>query len=119
MSPRDGRRSSGPWQAAGSLGLVASIRKAALLVAFCREGILSVFTLLAGRARRVSGDDDRGLRKNFLSICSHYTFETDIPVPPLENTHDGFIEFHVMPNRKIEAAWVKFPTTPKIPGAPH
>lgn len=46
----------------------------------------------------------------------HDTFETDIPVPPLKNKHDGFIEFHFMPHQKVEAAWVNFPTRPNIPG---
>ena len=42
-------------------------------------------------------------------------FETDIPVPSLPNKHDGFIEFHFLPNHKVEASWVSFPTTPHIP----
>ena len=42
-------------------------------------------------------------------------FETDIPVPSLPNKHDGFIEFHFLPNHKVEALWVSFPTTPHIP----
>lgn len=45
------------------------------------------------------------------------TFETDIPVPPLPNKHDGFIEFHFLPHQRVEAAWVSFPTTPNIPNA--
>ncbi|WP_027797872.1 DUF3304 domain-containing protein [Paraburkholderia acidipaludis] len=45
------------------------------------------------------------------------TYETDIPVPELPNKHDGYIEFHFLTGRKIEAKWVKFPTTPNIPKA--
>lgn len=44
-------------------------------------------------------------------------FETDIPMPTLPNMHDGFIEFHFLPHQRVEAAWVKFPTTPHIPNA--
>lgn len=42
-------------------------------------------------------------------------FQTDIPVPPLQDKHNGFIEFHFMPNHRVEATWVKLPTTPNIP----
>ncbi|WP_321886846.1 DUF3304 domain-containing protein [Paraburkholderia bannensis] len=52
----------------------------------------------------------------YLANAPHDTFETDVPVPPLKNKHDGFIEFHFLPNRRVEAAWVNFPTTPNIPG---
>ncbi|WP_244138147.1 DUF3304 domain-containing protein [Burkholderia vietnamiensis] len=45
------------------------------------------------------------------------SYETDIPVPQLPNKHDGYIEFHFLPGRKIEAKWVRFPTTPDIPNA--
>jgi hypothetical protein len=45
------------------------------------------------------------------------TYETDILVPELPNKHDGYIEFHFLPERKIEAKWVDFPTTPNIPNA--
>jgi hypothetical protein len=45
------------------------------------------------------------------------TYETDIPVPELPNKHDGYIEFHFLPERKIEAKWVDFPTAPNIPNA--
>ncbi|CAG9258342.1 conserved exported hypothetical protein [Burkholderia diffusa] len=45
------------------------------------------------------------------------TYETDIPVPQLPNKHNGYIEFHFLPGRKIEAKWVEFPTTPHIPNA--
>ncbi|WP_114717950.1 DUF3304 domain-containing protein [Trinickia caryophylli] len=45
------------------------------------------------------------------------TYETDIPVPELANKHEGYIEFHFLPGRKIEAKWVDFPTTPHIPSA--
>ena len=45
------------------------------------------------------------------------TFETDIPVPPLRDKHDGYIEFHFLPNRRVEASWVSFPTIPHIPNA--
>ncbi|WP_232464953.1 DUF3304 domain-containing protein [Burkholderia ubonensis] len=44
-------------------------------------------------------------------------YETDIPVPNLPNKHKGYIEFHFLPERKIEAKWVEFPTTPHIPSA--
>jgi len=37
-------------------------------------------------------------------------YEADIPVPPLLNKHDGYIEFHFLPDRRIEALWVKYPT---------
>jgi hypothetical protein len=55
-------------------------------------------------------------KAQYLANAPHDSFETDIPVPPLKNKHDGFIEFHFLPDRKIEAAWVDFPTTPNIPG---
>ncbi|WP_246216119.1 DUF3304 domain-containing protein [Paraburkholderia agricolaris] len=42
-------------------------------------------------------------------------FKTDIPMPSLPNKHDGFIEFHFLPNQRIEAKWVDFPTKPEIP----
>lgn len=42
-------------------------------------------------------------------------FETDVPVPPLPNKHDGFIEFHFLPHQRVEAAWVSFPAVPHIP----
>ena len=45
------------------------------------------------------------------------TYETDIPVPTLADKHDGFIEFHFLAHRHIEAAWVSFPTKPHIPNA--
>ncbi len=45
------------------------------------------------------------------------TFETEIPMPLLPNKHDGFLEFHFLPHRRVEAAWVSFPTTPHIPNA--
>lgn len=41
--------------------------------------------------------------------------ETDIPVPSLPNKHDGSIEFHFLPDRKIEAKWVEYPTDPRNP----
>ncbi|WP_081078749.1 DUF3304 domain-containing protein [Burkholderia pseudomultivorans] len=43
------------------------------------------------------------------------TYETEIPVPALPNKRDGYIEFHFLPEREIEAQWVEFPTTPHIP----
>jgi hypothetical protein len=55
-------------------------------------------------------------KAQYLADAPHDTFETDIPVPPLKNKHDGFIEFHFLPNRRVEAAWVNFPTNPDIPG---
>lgn len=42
-------------------------------------------------------------------------FETDIPVPPLPNKHDGYLEIHFLPKQRIEAKWVEFPTKPDIP----
>ncbi len=36
-------------------------------------------------------------------------YETDIPAPSLLNKHDGYIEFHFLPDRRIEAKWVKYP----------
>lgn len=44
-------------------------------------------------------------------------FETDIPVPDLPNKHEGYIEVHLLQDRKIEEKWVKFPTTPHIQNA--
>ena len=44
-------------------------------------------------------------------------YQIDMPVPALPDKHDGFIEFHFLPNRRVEAAWVKFPTIPHIPNA--
>ncbi|WP_321878163.1 DUF3304 domain-containing protein [Paraburkholderia bannensis] len=58
-------------------------------------------------------------REQYLKDLPHDTFETDIPVPPLTNKHDGFIEFHFLPKQRVEAAWVNFPTTPDIPGTRH
>lgn len=55
-------------------------------------------------------------REQYVKDLPGDTFETDIPVPPLKNKHDGFIEFHFLPHQKVEASWVKFPTTPDIPG---
>ncbi|WP_084168976.1 DUF3304 domain-containing protein [Paraburkholderia acidipaludis] len=45
------------------------------------------------------------------------TYETEIPVPELRNKHDGYIEFHFLPGKKIEAKWVEFLKTPNIPNA--
>jgi len=45
------------------------------------------------------------------------TFEMDIPVPELPNKHGGYIEVHFLPERKIDAKWVDFPTKPHIPNA--
>lgn len=56
-------------------------------------------------------------REQYIKDLPGDVFETDIPVPPLKNKHDGFIEFHFLPQRKIEASWVSFPTTPNIPDA--
>lgn len=47
----------------------------------------------------------------------HDTFETDIPVPNLSSKTKGYIEVHFLPNQRIEAQWVDFPTTPHIPNA--
>jgi len=40
-------------------------------------------------------------------------FETVIAIPPLPDKHDGYIEFHFLPGRKIEAQWVDYPTGPR------
>lgn len=45
------------------------------------------------------------------------TFEKDIAVPDLPNKHHGYIEVHFLPNQRIGAKWVNFPTTPHIPNA--
>ncbi|WP_084168974.1 DUF3304 domain-containing protein [Paraburkholderia acidipaludis] len=45
------------------------------------------------------------------------TYETEVPVPELPNKHSGYIEFHFLPGRKVEAKWVEFPTTPNITNA--
>jgi hypothetical protein len=45
------------------------------------------------------------------------TFETDVPVPTLQDKRNGYIELHFLPNRRVEAAWVKLPTIPHIPNA--
>ncbi|VWD22149.1 lipoprotein [Burkholderia lata] len=42
-------------------------------------------------------------------------YETDIPIPALPDKHDGYIEFHFFPGRKIEAQWVSYPIGPRIP----
>lgn len=42
-------------------------------------------------------------------------YETDIPVPPLPNKHDGYIEFHFLPEHRIDAQWVIRLTRPRIP----
>ncbi|MDR0241490.1 MAG: DUF3304 domain-containing protein [Burkholderia sp.] len=44
-------------------------------------------------------------------------YETDIAVPKLPNQRDGYIEFHFLPDRKIEAKWVEYPTDPHNPNA--
>nr|WP_175801967.1 DUF3304 domain-containing protein [Burkholderia anthina] len=41
-------------------------------------------------------------------------YETDIAVPQLPNKRDGYIEFHFLPDRKIEAQWVEYPTMPRM-----
>jgi len=56
-------------------------------------------------------------KEQYEKHSPHDTFETDIPVPPLPDKHDGFIEFHFLPRQRIDAAWVSFPTIPHIPGA--
>ncbi|AXF25286.1 hypothetical protein CUJ89_30575 [Burkholderia pyrrocinia] len=42
-------------------------------------------------------------------------YETEIAVPKLPNKRDGYIEFHFLPDRKIEAKWVEYPTGPRNP----
>ncbi|KML50008.1 hypothetical protein VL15_27260 [Burkholderia cepacia] len=42
-------------------------------------------------------------------------YETDIPVPALPDKSQGYIEFHFLPDRKIEAKWVGYPTVPHNP----
>lgn len=54
-------------------------------------------------------------KEQYEKHLPHDTFETDIPVPPLPNKHDGFLEFHFLPNHRVEVSWVSFPTTPNIP----
>lgn len=54
-------------------------------------------------------------REQFDKDLPNDAFETDIPVPSLPNKHDGFLEFHFLPNQRIEAKWVDFPTKPNIP----
>jgi hypothetical protein len=54
-------------------------------------------------------------KEQYEKRSPHDTFETDIPVPPLPNKHDGFIEFHFLPHQRVAAEWVSFPTTPHIP----
>ena len=44
-------------------------------------------------------------------------YETNISVPSLPNKSQGYIEFHFLPGRKIEAQWVDYPTDPHIPFA--
>ncbi|QTD94271.1 DUF3304 domain-containing protein [Burkholderia anthina] len=44
-------------------------------------------------------------------------YETDIAVPQLPNKRDGYIEFHFLPDRKIEAQWVEYPTMPRMRAA--
>ncbi|RQS19239.1 DUF3304 domain-containing protein [Burkholderia sp. Bp8992] len=44
-------------------------------------------------------------------------YETDIPVPPLPNKHGGYIAFHFLPDRKIEAQWVERRIKANIPNA--
>lgn len=42
-------------------------------------------------------------------------YETDIAVPKLPTKRDGYIAFHFLPDRKIEARWVEYPTGPRNP----
>ncbi|KVF73200.1 hypothetical protein WS75_18435 [Burkholderia sp. FL-7-2-10-S1-D7] len=44
-------------------------------------------------------------------------YETDIAVPKLPTKRDGYIEFHFLPDRKIEAQWVEYPTGPRNPNS--
>ncbi|MDR0241489.1 MAG: DUF3304 domain-containing protein [Burkholderia sp.] len=37
-------------------------------------------------------------------------YETDIAVPKLPNKREGYIEFHFLPERKIDAKWVEYRT---------
>ncbi|WP_322025794.1 hypothetical protein [Burkholderia sp. BCC1977] len=46
---------------------------------------------------------------------SPQVYETDIAVPTLPNRHDGFIEFHFLPDRRIEAEWGEYPATLRNP----
>ncbi len=43
--------------------------------------------------------------------------ETDVAVPALPNRRDGYIEFHFLPDRKIDARWVAYPTMPRMRAA--
>ncbi|KVF73197.1 hypothetical protein WS75_18420 [Burkholderia sp. FL-7-2-10-S1-D7] len=38
-----------------------------------------------------------------------------IAVPKLPTKRDGYIAFHFLPDRKIEAQWVEYPTGPRNP----
>ena len=40
--------------------------------------------------------------------------ETDIAVPQLPNKRDGYIGFHFLPGRQIEAQGVAYPTMPRV-----
>ncbi|WP_174909995.1 DUF3304 domain-containing protein [Burkholderia diffusa] len=42
-------------------------------------------------------------------------YETDIAIPKLPTKRDGYIAFHFLPDRKIEAQWVEYPTSPRNP----
>ncbi|WP_244100532.1 hypothetical protein [Burkholderia ambifaria] len=52
-------------------------------------------------------------REQYKKDLPNDVYETDIPVPSLPNRHDGYIEFHFLPDRKIEAKWVDYPTDPR------
>ena len=54
-------------------------------------------------------------KEQYEKNSPHETFEANIPVPVLENKHDGFIEFHFLPQQRIEAKWVDFPAMPNPP----
>jgi len=45
-------------------------------------------------------------------------YETDIAVPKLPNKRDGYIEFHFLSDRRIEAKWVEYPTDQRNPNRP-
>lgn len=40
--------------------------------------------------------------------------ETEVAVPALPNRRDGYIEFHFLPGRKIDARWAAYPTMPRM-----
>lgn len=58
-------------------------------------------------------------KKQYEKRLSGEKFETDNPVPPLPNGHDGYPEFDFLPKQKIEVQWVAFPTNQTAPPNPQ